>query len=49
MAASAVPEKPGISTNMTSYQFGTDAQYIQDPPELLMHVDPPSESKNTAK
>lgn len=48
MAASAVPVKPVISTNMTSYQFETDAQDIHEPSELLMHVDPPSGSENTA-
>lgn len=48
MAASAVPVKPVISTNMTSYQFETDAQDIHDPSELLTHVDPPSGSENTA-
>lgn len=47
-AASAVPVKPVISTNMTSYQLDTDVQYIHDPSELLTHVDPASGSENTA-
>lgn len=44
MAASAGPVNPVISSD----QSDTDVQYIHDPSELLMHVDPPSGSENTA-